>query len=100
MNGYLAEETGRMVAEIVPWLRKEIVQFHPGSSYARSARNSGSAPSSDSSSREDRRPSDPPALWRAQATPVGMDELFAFVCSLGGNSVEVPKPLSDCRPRG
>ena len=36
MNGYLAEETVRMVAEIVPWLQEAIAHFYPGSSYARS----------------------------------------------------------------
>jgi hypothetical protein len=39
MNGYLAEETVRTVAEIAPWLQEAITHFYPGSSYARSARN-------------------------------------------------------------
>jgi hypothetical protein len=36
MNGYLAEETVRTVAEIVPWLQEAIAHFYPGSSYGRS----------------------------------------------------------------
>ena len=34
MNGYLAEETVSVVAEIVPWLQEAIAHFYPESSYA------------------------------------------------------------------
>ena len=67
MNGYLAEETVRMVAEIIPWLQAAIAHFYPGSSYAlslgselRETRYTATLPAA-----EDRHPSDLPALWRA-----------------------------------
>ena len=52
MNGYLAEETVRTVAEIAPWLQEAILtSTRSRPTRARSARNSRTAPSSDSSSR-------------------------------------------------
>jgi hypothetical protein len=57
-DGYLAEETVRMVAEIVPWLQEAIAHFYPGSSCARAkAQNSGSA-------KPAARPSDPRLVAR------------------------------------
>jgi hypothetical protein len=52
MNGYLAEETVRTVAEIVPWLQEAIAHFSPESSYARGlGPELRDAPNSGSSSR-------------------------------------------------
>jgi hypothetical protein len=34
MNGYLAEENVRCVAEILPWLQEAIAHFYPTSTYA------------------------------------------------------------------
>jgi hypothetical protein len=36
MNGYLAAETVKAVADIIPWLQKAVAHFYSGSSYARS----------------------------------------------------------------
>src|ERR1700693_4561929 len=36
MNGYLAEENVRAVAEILPWRQEAIAHFYPDSEYARS----------------------------------------------------------------
>ena len=94
MNGYLAEETVKMVAEIVPWLQEAIAHFYPNSSYALSL-------GSELRERATRRLFEPPKIGiqvvcphcgAPHAAPPGMDELFASVCHHCGNSVEVPKP--------
>jgi len=94
MNGYLAEETVRTVAEIVPWSQEAIAHFSPESSYAR-----GLGP--ELRERAKQRLFQPPTIGAQvicphcgapHATPPGMDELFAFVCYPCGNSVEVPRP--------
>jgi hypothetical protein len=93
MNGYLAEETVRTVAEIVPWLQEAITHFYPGSSYARSL-------NPEVRERAKQRLFQPPMIGvqiicphcgAPYATPPGMDELFALVCHHCGNPVQVPK---------
>jgi hypothetical protein len=93
MNGYLAEETIKMVAEIVPWLQEAIAHFYPTSSYARSL-------SPELIERAKQRLFQPPKIGAQvicphcgapHAAPPGMDELFAFVCHHCGNSVAVPR---------
>ena len=92
LNGYLAEETVRTVAEIVPWLQEAIAHFYPGSSYARSL-------SAEVRERAKQRLFQAPKIGAQvfcphcgapHAAPPGMDELFAFVCHHCGYSVEVP----------
>jgi hypothetical protein len=94
MNGYLAEETASVVAEIVPWLQEAIAHFYPGSSYARSL-------SPELRERAKQQLFQPPKIGAQvicphcgapHATPPGMDELLAFVCHHCGDSVEVQKP--------
>jgi hypothetical protein len=93
MNGYLAEETVKTVAEIVPWPQEAIAHFYPGSSYACSL-------SPKVMERAKQRLFRPPKTGAQvicpncgapHAAPTGMDELFAFVCHHYGNSVEVPR---------
>ena len=83
MNGYLAEETVRTVAEIVPWLQEAIAHFFPESTYAaslapvvreRAAHRLFQPPRSGA-----RRPSAHIAGPR-HAAPAGIDELLAFIC--------------------
>jgi hypothetical protein len=93
LNGYLAEETVKTVAEIVPWLQEAIAHFYPGSSYARSL-------SPEVTEHAKQRLFQPPTIGAQvicphcgapHAAPAGMDELFFFVCDHCGNSVEVPR---------
>ncbi len=93
MNGYLAEETVKTVAEIIPWLQEAIAHFYPGSSYARSL-------SPKLRERAKQRLFQPPKVdaqvicphcGAPHAAPPGMDEVLAFVCHHCGNSVEVPR---------
>jgi len=91
MNGYLAVENVRSMEEILPWLQEQeaIAHFYPGSSYAASL----------NSELKER------AAHRLFHTKIGasvvcphcgaantspMDEVFVFVCSHCGESVEVP----------
>ena len=94
MNGYLAEETVRTVTEVVPWLQEAIAHFSPGSSYAHSL-------SLETRESAQQRLFQPPRIGAQvicphcgapHATPLGMDELFVFVCHHYGNSVEVSRP--------
>jgi hypothetical protein len=91
MNGYLAEETVRTGADIVPWLQEAIGHVYPGSSYARAELRE----------RAKQRLFQPPMIGTQvicphcgapHAAPPGIDQLFAFVCHHCGNSVEVPRP--------
>ena len=93
MNGYLAAETVKAVADIIPWLQKAVAHFYSGSSYARSL-------SPELRERAKQGLFQPPKIGAQvicphcgapHAAPPGMDELFAFVCSHCGNPVEVPK---------
>jgi hypothetical protein len=95
LNGYLAEETVRKVAEIVPWLQEAIAHFYPSSSYAHSL-------SPEVTEHAKQRLFQPPKVGAEvicphcgapHAAPPGMDELFFFVCHHCGNSVEVPRPI-------
>jgi hypothetical protein len=94
VNGYLAAETVQSTAEIVPWLQEAIAHFYPESTYAASL-------SSDVRERARHLLFQPPKIGASvtcphcgapHAAPPGMDELFFFVCSHCGNSVEVPRP--------
>jgi hypothetical protein len=94
MNGYLAEENIKTVAEIVPWMQEAIGHFYPESSYASSL-------SPETMKRARQRLFRPPKVGAQvicphcgapHPSPLGMDELFAFVCHRCGNSVEVPRP--------
>ena len=79
MNGYLAEETVRTLAEIVPWLQEAIAHFYPESSYANSL-------SPEVRERATQRLFQPPRIGAqvicphcgaTHATPPGMNELLA-----------------------
>ena len=93
LNGYLAEQTVQSTAEIIPWFQEAIAHFYPASSYTASL-------SSDVLERARHRLFQPPKIGASvtcphcgapHAAPPGMDELFVFVCSHCGNSVEVPR---------
>ena len=95
MNGYLAEETVRSVADIIPWLQEAVAHFYPQSKYAASL-------GQEIQERAKHRLFQPPKAGAQvrcphcdapHAAPIGMDELWAFVCHHCGNSVEV-KPLA------
>jgi hypothetical protein len=93
MNGYLAEENVRCVAEILPWLQEAIAHFYPTSTYATGL-------DADVRERAARRIFAPPRLGATVrchhcGTPnpaPGMDKVFFFYCSRCGNSVEVEEP--------
>jgi hypothetical protein len=89
----VAEETVPAVAEIVPWLQEAIAHFYPTSTYAASL-------SPEVRERAAARQFLPPRIAARVNCPhcgapnvvTGMEELFAFVCSECGNSVEVASP--------
>jgi hypothetical protein len=92
VNGYLAEENVRSVAEIVPWLQEAIAHFYPHSTYA-------SGLSAEVKGRAARRLFQPPRIGASAICPhcgapyaSAMDELIAFVCPRCGNSVKVESP--------
>jgi hypothetical protein len=94
MNGYLAEENVRSMAEILPWLQEAIAHFYPDSTYPQSLPQ-------EIRDRASRRLFLPPTTGMQvlcphcvapHAAPPGMEELFAFVCPRCGESVEVPRP--------
>jgi len=94
MNGYLAEDSVRSMAEVVPWLQEAIAHFYPESAYARSL----SPEIRDRASRQVFRPPSVgvqvvcPHCGAPHAAPPGMDELLQFVCMHCGSSVEVKAP--------
>ena len=93
INGFIAEESVRATAEILPWLQEAIARFYPGSEYATSL-----AP--DVGERAAGRLFLPPSISPRLMCPhcgapnaaPEMDEVFAFVCRHCGESVEVPRP--------
>jgi hypothetical protein len=93
MNGYLAEETVKTVAEIVPWLQEAIAHFYSRSSYARSLRPDLREYAKQKLFLPPKTGAQVmcPHCGAPHAAPPGMDELFAFVCHHCGNSVEVPR---------
>jgi hypothetical protein len=99
MNGYLAEENVPTVAEIVPWMQEAIAHFYPESPYAASL-------SSEIRERAASRLFRPPKIGARVICPhcgapnsaPEMDELFAFVCTHCGESVEVQPLKVQCPP--
>jgi hypothetical protein len=93
VNGYDAEETVADASEIVPWLGEAIAHFYPTSTYAASL-------SPEIRVRAAVRLFRTPRIGARVKCPhcgapnavTGMEELFAFVCSHCGNSVEVKSP--------
>jgi len=92
MNGYVAEEHLRSIADIAPWLQEAIAHFYPSSEYAAGL-------SSEIRGRAARRLFQAPSIGASAVCPhcgasyaSHMDELIAFVCPRCGNSVEVPPP--------
>jgi hypothetical protein len=93
VNGYVAEETVPAASEIAPWLQEAIAHFYPTSTYAASL-------SPEVRARAAARQFLPPRIAARVNCPhcgapnvvTGMEELFAFVCSECGNSVEVASP--------
>lgn len=94
MNGYLAEENVSSTGDIVPWLQEAIAHFYPDSTYA----NALDPQTRERAARRLFRPAISGAQVRCpdcgapHAAPAGMEEVFAFVCSHCGKSVEVPRP--------
>ena len=93
-NGFLAEESVRSTAEIVPWLQEAIAHFYPTSAYAASL-------SSEIRERAAKRLFRPPSVGFSvscphcgapHAAPPGMEKLIQFVCMHCGSSVEVLPP--------
>jgi hypothetical protein len=91
INGYLAEETVRSVADIIPWLQEAVAHFYPQSNYAASL---GQEMQERAKYRLFQPPKAGAQVWcphcgAPHAAPIGMDELWVFVCHHCGNSVEV-----------
>jgi hypothetical protein len=93
MNGFLAEETVKSVADVIPWLQEAIAHFYPKSTYAssldteiteRAARRLFSAARTGAQAIC-------PHCGAPHASP-GLDELIAFTCPRCGNFVEVKPP--------
>ena len=90
MNGYVAGENVRSLAEILPWFQEAIAHFYPRSEYALSL---------DAEVREHaaRRIFTPPGIGAQVICPhcgapnpaPGLDKVFIFYCARCGNSVEV-----------
>ena len=94
VNGFVAEENGPSVAEIVPWLQEAIAHFYPDSRYA-------ACLSSEIRERATRRLFRPPAsgvsvtcphCGAPHAAPPGMAEVIQFFCARCGNTVDVRPP--------
>jgi hypothetical protein len=92
MNGYLAEENVRAIADIVPWFQEAIAHFYPESSYSVGL-------TSEIRDRAATRLFRPLKIGARTICPhcgapnaSDMDELFAFVCSHCGESVQVQRP--------
>jgi hypothetical protein len=93
MNGFEAEEGVNSVAEIIPWLQAAIAHFYPTSTYANSL-------ASEVREAAAGRLFHPPRTGARAICPhcgapnasALMDELFIFVCTHCGASVEVPRP--------
>ena len=94
MNGYLAEENVASTGDIVPWLQESIAHFYPHSTYAKSL----DPQTRERATRRLFRPPSSAAQVRcpdcgaSHAAPVGMEEVFAFVCSHCGKGVQAPRP--------
>ena len=94
MNGYLAEENVASTGDIVPWLQESIAHFYPHSTYAKSL----DPQTRERATRRLFRPPSSAAQVRCpdcgapHAAPVGMEEVFAFVCSHCGKGVQLPRP--------
>ena len=93
MNGFLAEETVQSVAEIILWLEEAIAHLCPTSVYAAFL-------SPEARERARRKLFRPPSVDASVTCPHcgepspsrEFDELFIFVCSHCGKSVEVQPP--------
>jgi hypothetical protein len=92
MNGYLAEETVKCVAEIVPWLQEAIAHFYSNSTYAASF-------DAEVRERAAQRLFRPPKIGATvicqhcgAPNASMMDEVFVLVCNHSGASVEVKPP--------
>ena len=92
-NGFLAEETVRSVAEVIPWVKEAIAHFYPDSEYAASL-------DPEIKERARQRLFCPPRTGARAICPhcgaphaaPGIDELMWFVCPRCGNSVQVEPP--------
>jgi len=93
MNGFLAEETVRSVADVIPWLQEAIAHFYPESSYAKSLDPELRAHAATRLFLPPKTGAQVscPHCGAPNASMSGMDELFIFVCTHCGASVEVPK---------
>ena len=93
VNGFLAEENVRTMAEILPWIQEAIAHFYPSSDYAQSL-------DPELRERAAKRLFWPPAARarvicpRCGAPNAGpdMDQIFIYVCRRCGESVELPRP--------
>src|SRR5689334_22677694 len=93
MNGYLAEENLKSVADIVPWLQEAIAHFYPQSEYAASL-------DLEIRERAARRVFLPPRVGARAICPhcgaphasPALDEVFAFTCPRCGKFVELEQP--------
>jgi hypothetical protein len=91
MNGYVAEENVRTMAEILPWLQEAIAHFYPESPYVASL-------PADLRDRAATRLFLPPRIGARTMCPhcgapnaaPELDEVFVFVCRHCGESVKVP----------
>lgn len=90
MNGFVAAETVPSVSDVIPWLQEAIAHFYPESTYAASLEP-------DLRVRAGSRLFLPPKAGARVICPrcgapnaslSGMDELFIFVCTHCGGSVE------------
>ena len=81
------------VADILPWLQEAIAHFFPTSDYARSLSNEVRERAANRLFEAPRMPTSAtcPHCGAVHIEPL-LDELFAFVCSHCGKSVEVQPP--------
>lgn len=92
MNGFKAEESFGLIADILPWLQSAIAHFYPGSTYAKSLAPEVRAGAAT-------RIFLPPRTGESHTCPhCGapnashvMEESFIYVCTRCGESVVVPR---------
>ena len=97
MNGFLAEETVRSVADVIPWLQEAIARFYPESTYAKSLDTGIRARAANCLFLPPKTGAQVrcPHCGAPNASMSGMDELFIFVCSHCGETVEVTPTEAD-----
>jgi hypothetical protein len=94
VNGFLTQETLPSAVEILPWLQEAIAHFYPDSPYTAALEPELVRRAAHRIFQRPREAAQEicPYCRSPHVAPPGMEQLFQFICSRCGRSVEVKPP--------